>query len=132
MSADSVNGVRLIPIGRGADDLRFFIRMDGAHAGGITVHSVDGNAFSYGIAIAPDMRRRGVATAALVQLFEQMHLRGFARARVEVQAQNAASLALHRKLGFVRTGEGAGTVSLEKRLNKAEKRDEQREAKKGV
>lgn len=30
--------------------LRFFIRADGLHAGGITVHSVSGARFSYGIA----------------------------------------------------------------------------------
>ena len=116
MSGDCVSDVRLIPIGTGEDDLRFFIRMDGRHAGGITVHSVDGDAFSYGIAIAPDMRRRGAATAALAQLFEHMRSRGFARAHVEVREENAASLALHQRLGFVRSGEGAGTVLLEKRL----------------
>ena len=41
--------------------LRFFIRADGLHAGGITVHSVSGARFSYGIAVSGAMRRRGVA-----------------------------------------------------------------------
>ena len=45
--------VALVPIGQGPDDLRFFIQADGIHAGGITVHSAKGEAFSYGIAIAP-------------------------------------------------------------------------------
>ena len=37
--------------------LRYFIRADGRHAGGITVHSVQGAQFSYGVAVSGDMRR---------------------------------------------------------------------------
>ena len=44
--------------------LRYFIRADGRHAGGITVHSVQGAQFSYGVAVSGDMRRRGVASSA--------------------------------------------------------------------
>ena len=87
-------------IGKSADDLRFFILSDGLHAGGITVHSVRGSCFSYGIAVAPALRRRGVAKAALVLLFEQMKARGFSQAVVQVAPSNAASLALHASLGF--------------------------------
>ena len=50
--------------------LRYFIRADGRHAGGITVHSVQGAQFSYGVAVSGDMRRRGIASAALPLLFE--------------------------------------------------------------
>ena len=32
--------------------LRYFIRADGRHAGGITVHSVQGAQFSYGVAVS--------------------------------------------------------------------------------
>ena len=52
--------------------LRFFIRADGLHAGGITVHSVSGARFSYGIAVSGAMRRRGVAASALPLLFAAM------------------------------------------------------------
>ena len=52
--------------------LRFFIRADGLHAGGITVHSVSGARFSYGIAVSGAMRRRGVASSALPLLFAAM------------------------------------------------------------
>ena len=52
--------------------LRFFIRADGLHAGGITVHSVSGARFSYGIAVSKAMRRRGVASSALPLLFAAM------------------------------------------------------------
>ena len=92
--------VTLRHIGKSADDLRFFILSEGHHAGGITVHSVHPPCFSYGIAIAPALRRRGVAKAALSLLFEQMKGRGFSQAVVQVAPDNAASLALHASLGF--------------------------------
>ena len=92
--------IKLTYIGKSADDLRFFILKDGQHAGGITVHSVHPPSFSYGIAVAPAMRRQGVAKAALPLLFEAMKERGFSQAVVQVAADNDASLALHRALGF--------------------------------
>ena len=60
------------------------------------------------------MRRRGVAKAALPLLFERMATRGFTRAVVQVAPQNAASLSLHRRLGFSVThaDEHAVTLSL--------------------
>ena len=67
--------ITLRHIGKSADDLRFFILSDGLHAGGITVHSVNPPRFSYGIAVAPGLRRRGVAKAALPLLFEEMKCR---------------------------------------------------------
>ena len=93
--------VRLRPIGKGADDLRFFIEADGEHAGGITVHSAVGISFSYGIAIAPAHRRRGIARAALADLFARMQARGATRAIVQIRSDNVPSLALHRALRFL-------------------------------
>ncbi|MBQ2990057.1 MAG: GNAT family N-acetyltransferase [Clostridia bacterium] len=87
-------------IGKSADDLRFFILKNGAHAGGVTVHSAQGDTFSYGIAISPQMRRQGIAKAALPLLYQEMKRRGFRSAVVCVAPGNAASLALHRSLGF--------------------------------
>ena len=103
-------------IGRSAEDLRFFLLADGRHAGGITVHSVSGTSFSYGIAVAPAMRRQGVARAALPRLFDLMRERGFTLARVQVAPDNAASLALHRSLGFRETARDAATVTLERTI----------------
>lgn len=96
--------------------LRFFIRADGLHAGGITVHSVSGARFSYGIAVAGAMRRRGVASSALPLLFAAMKARGFAVCAVQIAPDNAASLALHRRLGFAETGRSAAAVTMEKTL----------------
>lgn len=104
--------IELQPIGKSADDLRFFILSDGRHAGGITVHSVKAPSFSYGIAVAPGMRRRGVARAALPLLFAQMKRRGFSRAVVQVASDNAASLALHASLGFEIAGRDADAVTM--------------------
>lgn len=92
-------------IGKSADDLRFFILSDGQHAGGITVHSIKDDSFSYGIAIAPHMRSKGIAKAALPLLFDVMKQKGFARAVVQIAPDNTASLALHRALGFVLTSQ---------------------------
>lgn len=96
--------------------LRYFIRADGRHAGGITVHSVQGAQFSYGIAVSKAMRRRGIASAALPLLFETMKARGFSVCAVQIAPDNAASLALHRKLGFVQTGRNAQALTMEKAL----------------
>ena len=110
--------VTLRHIGKSADDLRFFILSEGAHAGGITVHSVHPPRFSYGIAIAPALRRRGVAKAALSLLFEEMARRGFSQAVVQVAPGNAASLALHASLGFEAVPWDGEAVTLVKELSR--------------
>ena len=106
--------IELTKIGKSADDLRFFILRDGQHAGGITVHSVCGASFSYGIAVAPQMRRQGVAKAALPLLFDRMAKRGFTAVCVQIAPGNAASLALHRSLGFEETGRSAEQIVMRK------------------
>lgn len=98
-------------IGKSADDLRFFILFNGQHAGGITVHSVNPPSFSYGIAVAPQMRRKGVAKAVLPLLFAEMKKRGFMQAAVQIVPENAASLALHSALGFTQTSCTASVVT---------------------
>ena len=87
-------------IGKTPDDRRYFIRAGGLHAGGITLHDVSAPSFSYGIAVKPIMRRQHVATAALTILFEKMRKEGFTDVRVQIEPNNEASLALHRRLGF--------------------------------
>ena len=109
--------IQLKHIGKSAEDLRFFILLDGQHAGGITVHSVHPPQFSYGIAIARHMRRRGVAKAALSMLFEEMRRQGFAKAVVQIAPDNAASLALHAALGFQKVSENNAAVLMERMLD---------------
>ena len=105
--------VTLLPLEGGE---RFFIRADGGHAGGITLHSLCGTAFSYGIAIAPAKRHRGIAKAALTQLFGQMKRRGFTHVIVQIRPDNAASLALHQSLGFRETGRTNEAVIMERTI----------------
>ena len=99
-------------IGKSADDLRFFILMDDQHAGGITVHSIKSDSFSYGIAIAPHMRRKGIAKSSLPLLFDKMRQKGFVRAVVQIAPDNAASLALHHALGFSLSSEAGDAITL--------------------
>lgn len=103
-------------IGKSAEDLRFFILQNGAHAGGITVHSVRGSCFSYGVAVTETKRRQGVARTALSLLFEFMKQRGFDTVCVQIRPDNAASLALHASLGFKETARDAHVVALTKTL----------------
>lgn len=96
--------------------LRYFIRADGRHAGGSRFTPFRARQFSYGVAVSKAMRRRGVASSALMLLFETMKSRGFTACVVQIAPDNAASLALHRKLGFVQTGRNAQAVTMEKAL----------------
>ena len=110
------HNVSIRSIGKSADDLRFFLYEDGSHAGGITVHSVSADAFSYGVAVAREKRNRGVAKAALPLLYDFMKARGFSRIFVEIAPENAASLALHRALGFELVSGGENAIRMEKPL----------------
>lgn len=114
MSERKRDRVDLAPVSQ--DGLRFYIRLNGEYAGGITVHSLCGETFSYGIAVAPVVRRRGAAQEGLGRLFTLMRARGFTRCVVQVEEDNAPSLALHEKLGFVRTGQKGCIVTMEKSL----------------
>lgn len=114
--------ITLRPLPSGTHEERFGIYWNETYVGGITVHSMDREhgVFSYGIAIAQHMRRRGVAAGAIAQLLERYAAAGFIRCAVEVYADNAPSLALHEKLGFVKTAvflkDGRETVHLERIL----------------
>ena len=77
--------------------LRYFIRADGRHAGGITVHSVQGAQFSYGVAVSGDMRRRGVALACCARLILTCLDRGL---YPSWDAANQTSLHLAESLGY--------------------------------
>ena len=101
-------------IGKSADDLRFFIIMDGQHAGGVSVYGLDRPRFSYGIAISRHMRRKGAAKGALTLLFERMKASGFTHAVVQIEDVNAASLALHTALGFTKSSVNGRIVTMEK------------------
>jgi len=52
------------------------------------------------LAVAPDHRRRHVATAMLAWLEETLHVAGIARVQVEVRATNSVALAFYARLGY--------------------------------
>lgn len=104
--------IQLKQLGKSADDLRFFILLDGRHAGGITVHSVNNASFSYGIAVSPSKRRKGVARGALSLLFARMRKKGFETAVVQIAHNNLPSLALHTALGFKELSRSESIVTL--------------------
>lgn len=75
--------------------------------GGISIGETDERAgwFTYGVAIGHDHQRRGYATEAVVLLLRYMFgERRYHKCEVRIYAFNAASLELHRRLGFVEEG----------------------------
>ena len=58
------------------------------------------------LAVAPDARRRGIATALVSRLLstEEMDMRAGARVLLDVSDRNEAALSLYTKLGFKSVG----------------------------
>jgi ribosomal protein S18 acetylase RimI-like enzyme len=67
-----------------------------------------GNPFGAHLArlgVQPEAQGRGIGTALVSDLIQGMGGHRFSRLSVNTQSDNAASLALYKKLGFIRTGE---------------------------
>ncbi|WP_206061521.1 GNAT family N-acetyltransferase [Nonomuraea basaltis] len=80
---------------------------DDAPVGSINTHQVDRvhGTFAYGISIGTPHHRKGYASDAIVVLLRYMFFeRRFQKAEAWVYSSNDASLALHRRLGFVEEG----------------------------
>jgi N-acetylglutamate synthase len=60
----------------------------------------DGIAGIFSMATAPDLRRRGIASALVARLLAWAWERGARHAYLQVDAQNHAALAVYRKFGF--------------------------------
>jgi RimJ/RimL family protein N-acetyltransferase len=61
--------------------------------------------FEYGVTLGADHRRKGYATEAVVMLLRFMFAeRRYHKCEARILAHNEASLALHRRLGFVEEG----------------------------
>jgi len=91
------------------DEFRLVIaaRDDNAPVGTLNTHQVDRHhgTFAYGIAVGTPHQRKGYAADAIVILLRYMFFeRRFQKAEAWVYASNEASLALHRRLGFVEEG----------------------------
>jgi ribosomal protein S18 acetylase RimI-like enzyme len=57
------------------------------------------------LAVRPEAQGRGVGAALVGNLLQQLGESHLTRLTVNTQSDNAASLALYQKMGFVRTGE---------------------------
>ncbi|HWQ98455.1 MAG TPA: GNAT family protein [Clostridia bacterium] len=62
------------------------------------------NACWIGYTIAPPFARQGLAAEVVTELLMQLKREGLALAKAGVEAQNAASIALLKKLGFAQIG----------------------------
>ncbi len=76
----------------------------GALVGTVSLLEHSRSAVSLGIEIFPEYRRRGRATAACALALERARKRGYKIAMDQVRADNQASAALHRRLGFENDG----------------------------
>ena len=56
------------------------------------------------IAVHPDYRNRGVATALIVELTQQLKMRGSKGLMLEVRESNSAAISLYEKHGFLQVG----------------------------
>ena len=73
------------------------VEVDGTLVGYVSLFEQGDGSASEGVEIYPPYRRRGLAYAALQQLFAQTT---YHTITAQIRKDNNASLALHRKLGF--------------------------------
>lgn len=72
------------------------------------LHPVTRHVATLGIAVAADHRRRGIATALMVEAFRWGRAVGVEKIMLSVYPRNAAAIALYRRLGFVEEGRLVG------------------------
>ena len=82
---------------------------DGQMVGTVSLYAQADGSISCGPDIFPPFRRQGYAFAAVSKALERAREMGYVQATATVRKDNDASLALHRKLGFVITGERTTT-----------------------
>ncbi|GAA3603401.1 hypothetical protein GCM10022419_104830 [Nonomuraea rosea] len=90
-----------------APELVIATKDDNAPVGSIVAHHTDRDhgTFCYGISIGTAHHRKGYASDAIVLLLRFMFFeRRYQKAEAWVYSSNDASLALHRRLGFVEEG----------------------------
>lgn len=94
----------------GQDDVFFFAIEElesGKQAGMIDSHHCDRRvgSFEYGVATIPERRRKGYASEAILLLARYFfHELRYQKMNASVHDDNAASIALHERLGFTREG----------------------------
>jgi ribosomal-protein-alanine N-acetyltransferase len=84
------------------------LRVDGGLAGYVSAYLVAGELQVNDIAVAPEMRRRGLGRQLLDDVLAVARERGAAFATLEVRPSNAAARALYAARGFVEVGRRPG------------------------
>ena len=74
----------------------------GAVVGYVGVHQILDECYMTNLAVAPDARRRGVASLLLTRLLDMVQ--GAAFLTLEVRVSNAPAIALYERFGFARAG----------------------------
>ena len=90
-----------------AQGKRFYmllIEADGEPCGLVSLFEKERGA-SLGISVQPDFQRRGIGTEAVRLAAESALACGWENLLSECRTDNAASIALHERCGFMRTGE---------------------------
>ena len=80
------------------------IEVDGESAGLVSLYEKEAGV-AIGISVHPDFQKRGIGTEAVALAAEFARLFGREKFVSECRTDNAASIALHEKCGFKRTGE---------------------------
>lgn len=87
------------------EDTEYFVaEEDGRLLGGCGLLLIAGEGNITNVVVAPEARRRGVATGLLTCLMETGDRAGLSAYTLEVRVSNAPAIALYEKLGFVSEG----------------------------
>src|SRR5271154_2250976 len=84
------------------------VELDGSLAGFIITRTITTEAEILNLAVAPELRRAGIAAALLSAALENFTLAGVRRVYLEVRASNAPAIALYEKHAFAITGTRPG------------------------
>jgi ribosomal protein S18 acetylase RimI-like enzyme len=91
----------------------FFVALDGEQVVGTAMAGYDGHrGWLYAIAVLPDHRRRGVASALVRRAEADLRELGCRKINLQVRASNADAIAVYRGLGY----EIEDRISLGKRV----------------
>lgn len=80
---------------------QFAVRVDGCLVGTVSLFAQEDGTVCNGVDTFPTFRQCGFAAGGLALLMDIARLRGYAVQTAQVRTDNAASIALHTKLGFV-------------------------------
>lgn len=87
------------------EDTTYFVaEEDGRLLGGCGLLLIAGEGNITNVVVAPEARRRGVATGLLTYLMSEGDRAGLTAYTLEVRVSNAAAIGLYGKLGFVSEG----------------------------